>query len=57
VTLVVREGFVPDELIALARRDDLDPGEQARLAAVKREMAERVPARPADEVYDVAAFD
>lgn len=54
VTLVVREGFVTDEFIALARTPDPSPEESERLALLKREMAERVLASPADAVYDVA---
>ena len=53
VTLAVREGFVPDELIALARRPARTPAEEERLTAVKREMARHVMAAPATGVYDV----
>jgi hypothetical protein len=53
VTLAVRAGFVPDDLIALARLDARSPRQEERLTALKAEMAERVMARPADEVYDV----
>ncbi len=52
VTLAVREGFVIEELIDLARTADRDAGQERRLAALKREMAGRVMAHPADEVYD-----
>ncbi len=54
VTLLVREGFVTDEFIALARAPDPSPEESERLALLKREMAERVMASPADAVYDVS---
>jgi len=54
VTLLVREGFVTDEFIALARTPDPSPEESERLALLKRQMAERVMASPADAVYDVA---
>jgi len=53
VTLVVREGFVSDEFIALARKER-SPEEEVRLDLLKLEMAERVMSRPAAEVYDVA---
>ena len=53
VTLLVREGFVTDEFIALARTPDPSPEESERLALLKREMAKRVMASPADAVYDV----
>ena len=52
MTLAVREGFVPDELIELARRSARTPTEEARLDAVKREVAERTMAAAAAEVYD-----
>jgi hypothetical protein len=51
-TLAVREGFVTDEFIDLARTEHRDAGQERRLDALKREMAERVLARPAAEVYD-----
>jgi hypothetical protein len=52
VTLVARAGSVPDELIELVRMDDRSAGQETRLAAVKQEMAERVMASAAVEVYD-----
>jgi hypothetical protein len=51
VTLVVREGFVTDEFIALARKER-SPEEEVRLDLLKAEMAERVLSRPAADVYD-----
>jgi hypothetical protein len=53
VTLAVREGFVPDELIDLARREARSADEERRLETLKREMAERVAAAGAADVYDV----
>jgi hypothetical protein len=55
VTLAVREGFVPDELIDLARRAERTDAEERRLATVKREVAERVMAAPAADVYDAVS--
>jgi hypothetical protein len=52
VTLAAREGFVPDELIALARREDRSEPEERRFAAVKRDMAERVMGAAAADVYE-----
>ena len=52
VTLAVRPGFVADELIDLVRVESRTPGQDARLEVLKREMAERVMAAPAAEVYD-----
>ncbi|HWF35768.1 MAG TPA: hypothetical protein VG295_10345 [Solirubrobacteraceae bacterium] len=54
VTLSVREGYVSDEFIDLARTPDRTPTQESRLTALKREMAERVMASPAAKVYDVA---
>jgi hypothetical protein len=53
VTLVLREGFVSDEFIDLARTEERTDAQEERLTALKWEMADRVMARPADEVYDV----
>lgn len=52
VTLVVRPGFVADELIDLARLEARTPAQDARLETLKDEMAKRVMAAPAAEVYD-----
>ena len=52
VTLIAREGTVPDELIELVRTADRSAGQEARLAAVKQEMADRVMASAAADVYD-----
>ena len=54
-TLALREGFVTDEFIDLARTEGRDAGQERRLDALKLEMADRVMARPAVEVYDAAA--
>lgn len=53
VTLQIREGFVIDEFIGLARKLDRTPAEDARLSVLKQEMADRLMSRPAAEVYDV----
>jgi hypothetical protein len=52
VTLVLREGFVTEEFIRLARTDGLSDVESERLETLKRELAERVMAADAAEVYD-----
>ncbi len=54
VTLELRDGFVTDEFIDLARTDPRSAGQERRLDVLKREMAERVMARPAAKVYDAA---
>jgi len=55
VTLAVREGFVTDEFIELARTEERTADQERRLDVLKREMADRVMARPAREVYDVSS--
>ena len=52
VVLGVREGFVTEEFLTLARTPDPTAGQTARLDALKLEMAERVMASPADAVYE-----
>jgi hypothetical protein len=52
VTLAVRDGFVTDEFVDLARRDGRSAADEERLDLLKREMAERVMAAPAADVYD-----
>jgi hypothetical protein len=53
-TLVLREGFVTDEFIDLARTEGRDAGEERRLDALKQALADRVMARPASDVYDAS---
>jgi hypothetical protein len=55
VTLLLREGFVSEEFIDLARTEDRHADQERRLDLLKAQMAERVMARPAEQVYDVAA--
>lgn len=53
VTLVLRAGYVTEEFVALAfTQERLTPDEDARLQQLKRELAERVMASPATDVYD-----
>jgi hypothetical protein len=51
VTLAIREGFVTDEFIGLARKER-SPEEDALLDRLKLEMADRVMSSPAADVYD-----
>jgi hypothetical protein len=51
-TLALREAFVTDEFIDLARSELRNAEQERRRDVLKREMAERVMARPACEVYD-----
>jgi hypothetical protein len=53
VTLLLREGFVTDEFIRLARAETRDADEERRLDELKLELAERVLARSAGEVFEV----
>ena len=53
-TLALREGFVTEEFIDLARTEERTAEEERRLDALKSELADRIMARAADEVYDVS---
>ncbi|MCR5980301.1 hypothetical protein GDN83_21600 [Gordonia jinghuaiqii] len=53
VRLEIREGFVTDEFIQLGRKASRTDAEDVRLTALKQEMADRLLAAPADQVYDV----
>ncbi len=53
VTLVIREGFVTDEFIALARKEVRTAEEDAHLTVLKQEMADRLLSKAAVDVYDV----
>ena len=53
-TLAVREGFVTDEFIDLARTEERTADQERRLDVLKGEMAHRVMARSAGEVYDAS---
>jgi hypothetical protein len=51
VTLVLREGFVSEEFIDLARMDGRSEEQEARLDLLKQQMAERVIGSAAADVY------
>ena len=53
VTLRIRDGFVVDEFIELARAAHRTEAQERRLTVLKQEMADRLLASPAPEVYDV----
>ena len=53
VTVVLREGYVGDEFIALARTENRSEQEENRLTVLKGEMAKLLLATPAADVYDV----
>ncbi|HEX8159831.1 MAG TPA: hypothetical protein VF526_20825 [Solirubrobacteraceae bacterium] len=54
VTLLLREGYVTEEFIELARKPDRSAEDVARLGVLKEEMAARVMGSPAADVYEVA---
>lgn len=53
VTLAVKEGYVSDEFIELARTAERTPAQESRLTTLKRAMADSVMSSPAIDVYDV----
>jgi hypothetical protein len=53
VTLALRDGFVTGEFLDLARTEGRSDEQERRLDVLKREMAERVMAQPAERVFDV----
>ncbi len=52
-TLAIRDGYVTDEFIALSRKDGRTAKEEDHLAILKQEMADRLLAKPATDVYDL----
>jgi len=50
--LALREGYVTEEFLELAAKQAPTAHEDARLRKLKLEMAERVMASPAADVYD-----
>ncbi|MGH3888550.1 MAG: hypothetical protein ACRDSZ_18655 [Pseudonocardiaceae bacterium] len=53
VTVILREGYVREEFLALARTEGRTAEEESRLTVLKQEMADRLLASPATDVYDV----
>ena len=53
VVLALRDGFVTDEFLDLARTPDRTAEQEAHLDGLKRQLAERLLATPADQIYDV----
>jgi hypothetical protein len=53
VTLIANEGYVIEELIVLARKEQRTIEEERRLSRLKLEMADRVMSASAVDVYDV----
>jgi hypothetical protein len=53
VTVVLRDGYVGEEFIELARMPHRTEPQENRLTVLKHEMAQLLLATPADEVYDL----
>ncbi len=54
VLAVLREGYVTEEFIALVRKDGRSAEEESHLTVLKQQLADRLLAAPAADVYDVA---
>jgi hypothetical protein len=54
VTVQIKPGHVREDFIALGRKPDRTPDEEAHLVLLKKEMTERLLALPASEIYEVA---
>lgn len=52
VVLVIREGIVDADFVRLGRLASRTPQETRQLEGLKIDMAQRLLARPADEIYD-----
>jgi hypothetical protein len=55
VTLLLRDGFVTDEFIDLARTDSRTPAQEHRLDELKALLAEGISSTSTDELFDVEA--
>lgn len=53
VMLLLRDGFVTEEFIDLARADHRTDAQERRLDTLKAQLAQRVMATPAADVYDL----
>ena len=53
VTLVLRDGFVREEFIDLARTPNRTADQEIRLDLLKAQLAQALLAAPADQLYDV----
>lgn len=52
VEVTIKPGHVREEFITLARKTDRSPDEERRLVELKHEMADRLMALPATEIYN-----
>jgi hypothetical protein len=53
VTVLLRDGFVTEEFLDLARAATRDTGQDRRLTALKQQLADRVMAAPADALFEL----
>jgi hypothetical protein len=53
VTLLLRHGFVTGEFIDLAGKPDRARAEETRLDGLKAQLAQRILAAPAEDVYEI----
>lgn len=53
VTVLLREGYVTEEFLALARQEGRTAEQESHLTVLKQELAGRLLANPATAVYDV----
>ena len=53
-TLLLRDGFVTNEFIDLARAQDRTAAQESRLDELKAELAQQVMATPAADLFDIA---
>lgn len=53
LSLLLREGVVTDEFVALVQKQDRTPDEEDHLTVLKQQLADRLMSRPAIEVFDV----
>lgn len=54
VTVLLRDGFVTDEFIDLARAENRSDEQESRLDEMKAELAQHVMSTPADDLFDIA---
>jgi hypothetical protein len=52
IRLTIRDGIVRDEFVALGRKKDRTPEEEARLSVLKQDMADRLLALSPENAYD-----
>jgi hypothetical protein len=57
VTLIMRDGFVTEEFIDLAQKDDRTDEEESCLDELKVQLAQRVIAADAADIYDATGYD